>query len=683
MLGLVRGHRRSAVAAFLIAVTAALAGAAHASAGRDDTASLQARLDAGGTVVLPKLPNGDCYATRGLWVSHDDTAVTSDGACIVALGLGEGRVKDRDGRPVRANAVFFVNHSDNYAPLPARISISGLRITVPAKTRMAGISISGSEVTLDHLAIGGAPTTDVVAGGGIPGTAALTERIAIRDSVLTGGTRDVVSVYGPIGLRVERNTLGGARGVPKRETGAGLRIRAADRGQPTLDVHVVGNTIAGNAGPGIFLDLEPRNGAPVLASAIEVSANRVLRNARTAPLDRRGGIVVAGGQRDGHGRLTLTDNVVRGNRGPGLLRRRLRLGVAASGNDLRGNSGGSVRGTLVASPTPTGEAALTLVAPPSAGSGASRDDTQWLQRRLDARGGAMFLPKLSNGECYATRGLWVSHDDTTIDSDGACIVSLGPGEVRLHSGDGDPIASSGVFYVNRSSPKKPAPVHVTIRNVRIIVPSSVSMYGVVVAGHGVTLDHVEVSGFPRDDVLIGGRGNGNNYVSNVAVMASSLSGARRNAISAFGVIGLQIEGNTIEGVRDSPPGQPAAGIDVEPDDRAQPTLGVRIAGNTIQDNAGPGILLELDSNSGPAVLANDLDVSGNHVLRNGHKPGPPKRAGIIVAGGQDGGEGTLALRDNVVRDNGGPGILALRLKLVVQSSGNDLVGNDGGPSSGL
>jgi hypothetical protein len=226
-------------------------------------------------------------------------------------------------------------------------------------------------------------------------------------------------------------------------------------------------------------------------------------------------------------------------------------------------------------------------------------------------------------------------------------------------------------------------VHVTISNLSIVVPSSVSMYGVVVAGHDVTLSHVDVSGFPRDDVLIGGRGNGNNYVDDVAVLDSTLRGAKRNAISAFGVIGLRIEDNTIEGVRDSPPGQPAAGIDVEPDDRAQPTLGVRIADNTVQDNAGPGILLELDSNSGPAVIATGLDVSGNRVLRNGHKPTPPKRAGIIVAGGQDGGEGTLALRDNVVRDNGGPGILALRLKLVVQASGNDLGGNDGGPSSGL
>lgn len=42
---------------------------------RDDTAWLQAQLDAGGAVFLHKLPGGECYATRGLWVSRDGTNV--------------------------------------------------------------------------------------------------------------------------------------------------------------------------------------------------------------------------------------------------------------------------------------------------------------------------------------------------------------------------------------------------------------------------------------------------------------------------------------------------------------------------------------------------------------------------------------------------------------------------------
>src|SRR5438876_825002 len=572
---LFRSFRPGARRLLLVAAfVATLANASSARAdGRDDTGWLQAKLDAGGSVFIPKLADGQCYATRGLWVSRDDTSVTSDGACIVALGPGEARIKTGSGRPIRATAVFYVDHSDIYKPLPVRITISGLRIDVPDAKRMDGVSISGHEVTLDHLTIGGAPTTDVLIGGGKLGSAGLTERIVVRDSTLTGGRRDVISAAGPVGLRVERNTLSGGRGLPQGQAGAGLHIRAADRGQPTLDVHALGNTITDNAGPGILLDLAPANGAPVLASGIEVSGNIVLRNARAAPTSRRGGIVLAGGQNDGNGQLTLTDNVVRGNSGPGILGRKLRLVVNADRNDLRGNGGGPTKGLRVVAVAAALPGLRTL--PPATAPGGARDDTGWLQARLDARGGTIFLPRLPNGECYAARGLWVSHDDTTITSDGACIVSLGPGEVRLRSVDGDPIASSGVFFVNRSSAKQPAPVRVTIRNLRIVVPSTVSMYGIVVAGHQVALDHLEISGYPRDDVLIGGRANGNGYVGDVSVLDSTLAGANRNAISAFGVIGLRIEGNTIEGVRDAPPGQPAAGIDVQPDDRGQPALGAR------------------------------------------------------------------------------------------------------------
>jgi hypothetical protein len=665
-----------AVAALLVAPRVAAAPA------RDDTAWLQAKLDGGGTLELPKLPNDQCYATRGLWVSHDDTTITSNGACIVALGRGPARIKTRAGRPVFANAVFFVNHSDIYKPVPVRVAISGLRIVVPGAKRMAGVTINGNEVTIDHVTIVGAPTTDVVVGGGSPGSAAMTERIAIRDSNLSGAKGDIVSALGAIGLHVERNTLSGARGTGKGRAAAGVRIGAADRGQPTLDVHVVGNTIADNAGPGILLDLAPRNGPPVVASGIELSGNRVLRNARQAPPGRRAGIVLAGGQNDGAGRLELTNNVVHDNRGPGLLRRKLLLVVHAAGNDLRGNRGGGMKGAHAApaSARSGGQPWRPNVSSPAG----ARDDTGRLQARLDAGGGTIFLPKLPNGQCYATRGLWVSHDDTTITSDGACIVSLGPGERRLRSTDGDPIAADAVFFVNRSHPTKPAPIHVTISNLTITVPAGQpTMYGVAVFGHQVTLSRLTIGGMPKDDVLIGGRANGNGYAADVSVRDSVLSGGDRNGVSAFGVIGLTVEGNTIREVRDVPAGQPAAGIDVEPDDRGQPTLAVRIVHNTIEDNAGPGILLELDSNSGPAVIADDVAVSGNTVLRNAHKRTPPKRAGVIVAGGQDLTPGTVAFDDNVVRDNGGPGVLGLRLKVIIRAAHNDLTGNDDGPTQGV
>jgi parallel beta helix pectate lyase-like protein len=573
----------------------------HAGAGtRDDTGVLQARLDAGGPVFLPKLPGGQCYATRGLWLSRDDTTITSDGACIVALGFGPARLDATAPKPHYANAVFYINHSDVRAPVPARVSISGLHIEVPKRARMHGIAIVGHEVTLSGLRIDGAPLNDVLIGYGAVGAGGPTVRIALTGSTLAGAQRDAVLAYGPVGLRVEGNTVTRARG-------AGVHVVAADRGQPVLDTHVVGNTISRSHGAGVFIDLAPSNGPVLMAKGIEVTGNRLLRN--------RGGAVVR--------------RVTRARAQPRLLR---------------------------------------SVAPASTG-----DDTAWLQSRLDRGGGTIFLPKLPGDACYATRGLWVSHDHTTITSDGACVVALGLGPIRLHSTDGDPIASDAVFFVNRSGLKRPAPVDVTISNLRIVVPAGIAaMYGVAVFGHRVTLSHLDIGGAPKDDVTISGRANGNSYAGEIAILDSTLSGAARNAVSVTGAIGLHIERNTIQGVRDSPPGQPAAGIDVEPDTRDRPASDLHIVDNTIQDNAGPGILLELEPNEGPAVLATGIEISGNTIVRNALKPSPPKRAGIVLAGGQDGGAGTLVLKDNVVRGNGGVPILETHMKLLVDASGNQL-----------
>jgi Right handed beta helix region len=616
--------RRSLAALVALAV---LGVGSHAGAAvRDDTDLLQAKLDAGGAVFLPKLPGGQCYATRGLWLSRDDTTITSDGACIVALGFGPARLDPTAPKPHFANAVFYVNHSTIRAPVPARIRISGLHITVPKAVRMHGISVLGHEVTLSGLTIDGAPLNDVLIGSGAVGAGGPIVRISLTDSTLTGAQRDAVLAFGPVGLRIERNVVTRARGT-------GVHIRAADRGQPVLDTHVVGNTVRDNRGAGAFVDLDPANGAVLLARGIELTGNKFLRNAH--------GIVVAG-----KGGIALGGNVFHGNRARAVITRGAR--------PFRERSMGR------------------SVAPASTG-----DDTAWLQSRLDRGGGTIFLPKLPGDACYATRGLWVSQDHTTITSDGACIVALGLGPVRLRSTDGDPIAADAVFFVNRSGPKRPAPVDVTISNLSIVVPAGVlPMYGVAVFGHRVTLSRLEIGGTPKDDVTISGRANGNSYAGDIAVLDSTLRGAARNAISVTGAIGLRIERNTIQGVRDAPPGQPAAGIDVEPDTRDRPAADLHIVGNTIQDNAGPGILLELEPNEGPSVLATGLEISGNTIVRNALKRTPPKRAGIVLAGGQDGGAGTLLLMDNVIRGNGGPGILETHFHLVVESSGNDVGGNE-------
>jgi len=633
---------------------------------RDDTAWLQAKLDAGGNVFLPKLADGQCYAARGLWVSRDDTSITSDGACIVALGPSY-LPNPQSTRPLRASAVFSIDHSNVYKPLPARVAIGGVRVVVPAASKMQGVFVFGGEVTLDHVAVSGAPANDVLIGAGRPGAGGPSERVSITGCTFSGAQRDAIAAYGPIDLRVDGNTVSGARG-------AGIDILAADRGQPILDVDVTGNTVTGSGGGGIVLNADPVNGLPALASDVAISGNHVLGNGRRSKPS--GGIVLAGGQYDGTGRLTVTDNVVRQNRGPGIRGSHFHFALTNAGNDLSGNTGGATKGLRVVTAR-AGQGATWM---PSARilANAGRDDTSWLQARLDARGGTIFLPRLPNGACYATHGLWISHDDTTITSDGACITSLGPGPVRLRSTDGDPIPSSALLYISRSSPKKPGVVGVTVSNLRLVVPAGQGMFGVAAYGHHTMLSHVDVEGSPTDDVLVGGRGNGNGFVTDVSILASTLSGANRNAISAFGVIGLRIEGNTIRDVRDSPPGQPAAGIDVEPDERGQPTLGVRIVDNVIEDNAGPGILLPLDTNSGPAFLASDLEISGNTILRNAHKRTPPTRAGIAIEGGQDGGRGTLALTNNVIRDNGGPGILMRGVKLLVQASGNVASGNEEG-----
>lgn len=650
--------------AFVALAVLTLASSASAGRGavRDDTAWLQAKLDAGGDVFIPKLANGDCYATRGLWVTRDDTSISSDGACLVALGPSYAP-NPFGPRPLRANAIFAIDQSNVYKPLAARVTISGVHMVVPAATKMQGVFVAGGEVTVDHVTVGGAPVNDILVGAGRVGAGGPVERVTITGCTLSGAAKDALAVYGPIGLRIADNTVSGARGD-------GIDILAADRGQPILDASVTGNTVMRSRGAGIAVNADPGHDFAEVASGIEVSGNHVLENSDA-------GIAIAGGQRDGDGQLAVTDNVVRGNRGPGIRGSRLRFALSDARNDLRGNRGGRSRGLRVVSlsaprQTPTWTPSARELA------NAGHDDTNWLQQRLDAAGGTIFLPKLPNGSCYASRGLWVSHEDTTITSDGACIVSLGPGPVRLRSGDGDPIASTALLYVNRSNHQKTGVAGVTISNVRLIVPAHQGMFGIAAFGHRTTIDHVDVEGEPIDDVLIGGRGNGNGYVANVSVLDSTLSGADRNAVSVFGVIGLRIEGNTISGVRDAPPGQPAAGIDVEPDQRYQPTLDVRIVDNLIEDNAGPGILFPLDTNSGPALIANELEISGNTIVRNAQKRTPPTRAGVAIEGGQDGGQATLVLTGNVIRDNGGPGILTRALKLVLQASGNAVSGNEDG-----
>src|ERR671931_31800 len=270
--------------------------------------------------------------------------------------------------------------------------------------------------------------------------------------------------------------------------------------------------------------------------------------------------------------------------------------------------------------------ALILGSPSPGASG--RDDTAALQAQLDA-GGTVSLPSLPDGQCYATHGLWVSLDGTSIVSDGACIVALGPGPARLVSPDGDPIAADAVFFVNRSSEVNAAPHGVTISGLRLVVPRSASMFGIGIYATDVSVEGVRVEGDPVDSLLVGGRANGEGYSSNVSIRGSSLTGGTRNVVSVTAVQGLSIENCLVTGADDTnylpetgrAYGNPAAGIDVEPDSPADPIAGVRI--------------------------------SGNRITGNGLKPTPPVLGGIVAPAGAPG----VTIGSNVIGQNNGPDLI--------------------------
>lgn len=307
-------------------------------------------------------------------------------------------------------------------------------------------------------------------------------------------------------------------------------------------------------------------------------------------------------------------------------------------------------------------AAVALaLGPPAPTGGATaapgRDDTAALQARLDA-GGIVFLPALPDGQCYATHGLWVSLDGTNIVSNGGCIVALGAGAVRLRSPDGDPIAADAVFFVNRSSEVTAAPHGVTISGLRIVVPRSASTFGIGIYATDVTVEDVRVEGNPVDALLVGGRANGEGYSSNVVVRDSSFTGGTRNVVSVTAVQGLTIENCLLTGADDTnflpetgrAYGNPAAGIDVEPNSPGDPIVGVRITGNRIEGNAGPGVLLALQPG---ASTAPSIEISGNTITGNGLKATPPVLGGIVAPAGGPG----ITIGGNVIGRNNGPDLV--------------------------
>jgi hypothetical protein len=328
--------------------------------------------------------------------------------------------------------------------------------------------------------------------------------------------------------------------------------------------------------------------------------------------------------------------------------------------------------------TITAVLALTAPAVPN-----TRDDTASLQGRLDAAQD-ITLPALPDGSCYRTRGLWVSRDEAVISSpDGACIEALGPGEARLTSPDGDPITGSAIFTVSRSAADGADPVNVTIRGLRLVVPDGLGMTGIVVAASQVEIDAVRVEGTPVEALAVTGRGSQQEVSEHVFVHDSTFAGGTRNVISVTSVRDFELARCDVSGASDTngAPGNPAAGLDVEPNSSGEPVVDLRIHDNRITGNAGPGILLALAPNDAPPAEAGPIEILGNRIEGNGTKETPPVRGGIVVEGGQADGKGRVTIAGNEIRGNAGYGLgghPTFGTTMVIDAHDNLFVGNAAG-----
>jgi hypothetical protein len=342
--------RLGLVAAALAAL--ALAGpVSHAfAAARDDTASLQAKLDAGGKVTLNQLPGGACYETFGLWVSKSKTTISSDGACLTYLGPGPVRLTSTDGDPIAANAVFFINRSSTTAKLPQKIAISNLTIHVPAGTDGYGVLAAGSDVTLNKLTIDGAPLDAITITGRANGRG-YAGPVSITRSSFIGARRNGISVIGAVGVLIESNVITGA-GDPALLGGAspdgvgpwaGIDVEPDLVDYPLRSIQIARNTISGNYGAGVLLELSTNSGLPNSADDFAITRNTINGNGLGSGPSLRGGVCLHGGQANGKGRLSVTRNEIAFNTGYGLCNHPEgnNLKISQSRNNVHDNSDGN------------------------------------------------------------------------------------------------------------------------------------------------------------------------------------------------------------------------------------------------------------------------------------------------------------------------------------------------------
>lgn len=316
----------------------------------DDTASLQARLDAGGKITLAKLPGGACYETYGLWVSKSKTTISSDGACITYLGPGPVRLTSTDGDPIAANAIFFINRSSTTAKLPQKVAISNLVLHVPAGTDGYGVLAAGSDVTLNKLTVDGAPLDAITITGRANGRG-YAGPVTVTRGTFVGARRNGISVIGAVGVTIDSNVVTGA-GDPALLGGAspegvgpwaGIDVEPDLVDYPLKSIQIGNNTITGNYGAGVLLELSTNSGPPKTADDFTIIRNTINGNGLGSGPSLRGGICLHGGQKNGKGRLSVTRNEIAFNTGYGLCNHPEgnNLKISLSRNTVHDNSDGN------------------------------------------------------------------------------------------------------------------------------------------------------------------------------------------------------------------------------------------------------------------------------------------------------------------------------------------------------
>ena len=241
------------------------------------------------------------------------------------------------------------------APPPQHIRISKLRLIVSSGTDGYGILIAGSDVAVTGVTIEGAPFDGVTITGRANGSACTcASQVLITNSSVSGALRNGMSVVSATGVTIDSNTIQGTGSAGASCVGcttgpwAGIDVEPDLSFYPLTQITISRNTISDNGGAGILLALYGETSGqdwyPTHADQIVLDQNTINHNAWGSGSFLHGGVCLGGGQADGTGRLSVTNDTITNNDGYGLCKHPT-LGfieqVSTSGNTYSGNTLGA------------------------------------------------------------------------------------------------------------------------------------------------------------------------------------------------------------------------------------------------------------------------------------------------------------------------------------------------------